>query len=107
MRKHYIFYSINTFLVVIGLLLLFFIANFWLGTQGQHEQLIASSKMKYFFGRLSMNIIASLAFVLFLWLLNILLIMVFKLDSLKIARIIIMEFVIFVFLSMIFIIIGM
>ncbi len=107
MRKYYAVYFINALLVVCGLVVLFFVANISLGTQEHHEQMIAASVSKYFFGRLLINIIVTLAAVLLIWLLNIMLKKLFKLANLRTVRIAMLQLIVFILSSVVFILIGL
>lgn len=49
--------SINIALVLLGSYCLYFVSHFWIGSQEQHQEVLATSGSSYFFGKFFINLI--------------------------------------------------
>ncbi|HYH55785.1 MAG TPA: hypothetical protein VD772_04190 [Anseongella sp.] len=107
MKKLYVLYILNVILVTGGMLLLFFVANIWLGIPEQREKLLQESLISYFSIRLAVNIVVALALILLIWLINLIIKNIVDLNNLPLKKIAIIELLIFTGFSAVFILIGL
>lgn len=97
---------INIGLSIIVLFVLFFLAIFWIGSKEQHEQILSNGLASFFLIKLFIDIIAVLVALAVLWLINIGLKYLFKMPDYNIKKIIMLEAIIYILSSIVFILIG-
>lgn len=49
--------AINIILILLGAYLIYFISNFWIGSQEQHEKVIDNSGVSFFFKKFAFNLV--------------------------------------------------
>ena len=93
--------AVNTVLILIGAFCLYFMSNFWIGTEEQHKELINNSGISFFFKKFAFNLIAIALIIGIIALLN----RIFKNESIR--KTIIYSFIILLIISAISIFISM
>lgn len=102
-------YIYNIILAILVIGVIFVIANFWLGTIEQYEELTSINKQGYFFSRLLIAGGVSVVATVVLYLLNYIYWRFFKVNLFKkrLYRIAGIELISFMLFSVLFILIGM
>ena len=101
-------YAYNAIFVVLSVAAIFIAANFWMGSKEQFDEL-TTNKAEYFFNRFALNGFLSLILSTFLFLINKAYKYLFKLDfsNIRLLKIGLIELLIFLGSSVVFILIGM
>lgn len=55
--------AVNIILILLGAYLVYFISNFWIGSQEQHERIIDNSGVSFFFKKFVLNLVV-IAFII-------------------------------------------
>lgn len=105
-KKIYKVIGINIGLSIIVLFLLFMVSTFWIGTQKQHEEIIAKNLGSFIINRLLFSVSFIFVSVIILWIINVGLKRLFKLAKYNIRKVIITETAVYILCSIIFVFIG-
>jgi len=62
--------TINVILILLGIYSIYFVSNFWIGSQEQHEMVINNSGVSFFFKKFTFNLVVIAVLIGFIAIIN-------------------------------------